>query len=36
MMTISLSIDHRAGDGFLASRFVNKVKYHLENPKSLL
>lgn len=36
MMTMTLSIDHRAGDGLLASRFVNKVKFHLENPKSLL
>jgi len=36
MMAITLSIDHRAGDGLLASRFVNKVKFHLENPKSLL
>jgi pyruvate dehydrogenase E2 component (dihydrolipoamide acetyltransferase) len=36
MMAITLSIDHRAGDGLLASRFVNKVKFHLENPESLL
>lgn len=36
MMKITLSIDHRVADGIVASRFINKVKFHLENPKSLL
>lgn len=36
MMKITLSVDHRVADGVLASRFINKVKFHLENPKSLL
>jgi pyruvate dehydrogenase E2 component (dihydrolipoamide acetyltransferase) len=36
MMTITLSVDHQVVDGIFASRFINKVKFHLENPKSLL
>ncbi|MCK5552933.1 MAG: 2-oxo acid dehydrogenase subunit E2 [Deltaproteobacteria bacterium] len=36
MMTITLSVDHQVVDGMIASRFINKVKFHLENPKSLL
>lgn len=36
MMTITLSVDHQVVDGIIASRFINKVKFHLENPKSLL
>ena len=36
MMKMTLSIDHRAVDGVTAAQFVNKVKYHLQNPKTLL
>ena len=35
-MNMTLSIDHRAADGVTAARFVNKVKFHVENPQSLL
>ena len=35
-MNMTLSIDHRAADGITAARFINKIKFHLENPKSLL
>ena len=35
-MNMTLSIDHRAADGVTAARFVNKVKFHMENPQSLL
>jgi pyruvate dehydrogenase E2 component (dihydrolipoamide acetyltransferase) len=36
MMTMSLSIDHRAVDGALAARFINTVKEGLEHPERLL
>jgi pyruvate dehydrogenase E2 component (dihydrolipoamide acetyltransferase) len=36
VMKMTLSIDHRAADGVLASKFTNKIKYHLQNPKTLL
>ncbi len=36
VMTMTLSVDHRVVDGVLASKFVNKIKYHLQNPKTLL
>lgn len=36
MMSMTLSIDHRIGDGVLGARFLNKVKSLLENPDSLL
>jgi len=36
VMTMTLSVDHRVIDGVLASKFVNKIKYHLQNPKTLL
>ena len=35
-MSMTLSADHRAIDGVLGSQFVNKIKYCLENPKTLL
>ena len=35
-MSMTLSADHRAIDGVLGSQFLNKIKYCLENPKSLL
>jgi len=33
---MTLSADHRAIDGVLGSQFVNKIKYCLENPQTLL
>jgi pyruvate dehydrogenase E2 component (dihydrolipoamide acetyltransferase) len=36
VMNMTLSADHRAVDGALASRFINKIKSYLENPQSLL
>ncbi len=36
MMKMTLSIDHRVVDGVMAAQFVNKIKYHLQNPKTLL
>ena len=35
-MNMTLSADHRAIDGVLGSQFVNKIKYCLENPHSLI
>ncbi len=35
MMTVTLSSDHRVVYGVLAAKFVNTVKAHLEDPKSL-
>ncbi|MBW2123585.1 MAG: 2-oxo acid dehydrogenase subunit E2, partial [Deltaproteobacteria bacterium] len=36
MVEMTLSVDHRLLDGVIAARFLNKIKYHLQNPKSLL
>jgi pyruvate/2-oxoglutarate dehydrogenase complex dihydrolipoamide acyltransferase (E2) component len=33
---MTLSADHRIIDGITAARFANRVKHHLENPRSLL
>lgn len=35
MMNMTLSLDHRVGDGVLAARFVNEIKRLLENPYEL-
>jgi len=35
-LSMTLSADHRAIDGVLGSQFVNKIKYYLENPQTLL
>ena len=35
-LSMTLSADHRAIDGVLGSQFVNKIKYCLENPHTLL
>jgi pyruvate dehydrogenase E2 component (dihydrolipoamide acetyltransferase) len=35
-MSMTLSADHRAVDGVVASQFVNRIKYGLENPQTLL
>lgn len=34
-MCMTLSADHRAVDGVLGSKFVNRIKYGLENPQTL-
>lgn len=36
MMTMTLSADHRAVDGVLASRFLNRVRGLLEDPRTLV
>jgi pyruvate dehydrogenase E2 component (dihydrolipoamide acetyltransferase) len=36
VMKMTLSIDHRTVDGAMASKFINKIKYHLQNPKTLI
>jgi len=36
VMKMTLSIDHRAIDGATAAKFVNKIKYHLQNPGTLI
>jgi len=36
MLTMTLSIDHRAVDGALAARFINTIKDRLENPQALV
>jgi len=36
VMIMTLSVDHRVVDGVLASKFINKIKYHLQNPKTLV
>jgi len=35
VMNLSLSFDHRAIDGAPAARFLQKVKYYLENPEEV-
>ncbi len=35
MMTLTMSSDHRVIYGVLAAKFVQAVKAHLEDPKSL-
>lgn len=35
-MSMTLSADHRAIDGVLGSQFVNRIKYCLENPQTLV
>jgi pyruvate dehydrogenase E2 component (dihydrolipoamide acetyltransferase) len=36
MMNLTLSMDHRVGDGVLAAEFVNDIKLALESPETLL
>ncbi|MBT4286057.1 MAG: 2-oxo acid dehydrogenase subunit E2 [Deltaproteobacteria bacterium] len=36
LMKMTLSADHRAVDGVLAANFSNKIKYQLQNPRTLL
>jgi pyruvate dehydrogenase E2 component (dihydrolipoamide acetyltransferase) len=36
VMKMTLSIDHRAIDGATAAKFVNKIKYYLQNPGTLI
>ncbi len=35
-MSMTLSADHRAVDGVLGSKFVNRIKFGLENPQTLI
>jgi pyruvate dehydrogenase E2 component (dihydrolipoamide acetyltransferase) len=35
MLTMTLSVDHRAVDGALAATFIARLKQHLENPEAL-
>lgn len=35
IMTLSLTFDHRAVDGSLAAKFLDRVKYYLENPEAV-
>jgi pyruvate dehydrogenase E2 component (dihydrolipoamide acetyltransferase) len=35
MLTLTLSVDHRAVDGALAARFITRIQHHLENPDIL-
>ena len=35
MMEITLSLDHRVGDGVLAAKFINRIKQLLEHPNEL-
>ena len=35
MLTMTLSVDHRAVDGALAARFISRIRHHLENPEKL-
>jgi len=35
-MKMTLSIDHRVTDGVTSSKFLNKIKYHLQHPKTLI
>jgi len=36
VMKMTLSIDHRVIDGATGTRFTNKIKYHLQHPKTLI
>ncbi|HUV15655.1 MAG TPA: 2-oxo acid dehydrogenase subunit E2, partial [Pelolinea sp.] len=36
MMNLTLSLDHRVGDGLLAAEFINEIKRLLENPDNLI
>jgi pyruvate dehydrogenase E2 component (dihydrolipoamide acetyltransferase) len=35
MLTMTLSVDHRAVDGALAARFLSRIRHHLEKPEEL-
>jgi pyruvate dehydrogenase E2 component (dihydrolipoamide acetyltransferase) len=35
MLTLTLSVDHRAVDGALAAKFITRIQHHLENPHTL-
>ncbi|WGJ62301.1 pyruvate dehydrogenase complex dihydrolipoamide acetyltransferase [Wolbachia endosymbiont of Frankliniella intonsa] len=36
VMTVTLSVDHRAVDGALGAKFLNAFKYYIENPAVML
>jgi pyruvate dehydrogenase E2 component (dihydrolipoamide acetyltransferase) len=35
LMSMTLSVDHRAVDGALAAKFITRIQHHLENPQTL-
>ena len=35
LMSMTLSVDHRAVDGALAAKFITRIQHHLENPHTL-
>lgn len=36
IMTVTLSVDHRAVDGALGAKFLNAFKHYIENPLVML
>ncbi|NMA86316.1 MAG: dihydrolipoamide acetyltransferase, partial [Tissierellia bacterium] len=36
IMTMSLTVDHRVIDGVIGAKFLQELKYFLENPMSML
>ncbi|ACM49725.1 pyruvate dehydrogenase complex dihydrolipoamide acetyltransferase [Anaplasma marginale] len=36
VMTVTLSVDHRSVDGVLATKFLNRFKFYIENPLLML
>jgi pyruvate dehydrogenase E2 component (dihydrolipoamide acetyltransferase) len=36
VMTLSLTFDHRVIDGALAAKFLDRIRYYLENPEKIL
>jgi pyruvate/2-oxoglutarate dehydrogenase complex dihydrolipoamide acyltransferase (E2) component len=35
IITLSLTFDHRAVDGALAAKFLDRVKFYLEDPEAI-
>ena len=36
MINLVLSVDHRVADGAIAAKFLDKIKYFIEKPLSML